>query len=155
MPRTVHDRGGFAGLLAEQARRTGVAGYPGDGTQRWPAVHALDAAVPFRLALESAPAGTAWYAVADEGDAVRDIAAVIGRRLALPVRSVPEETFGPFGPIFAMDQPPSDVHTREALGWRPTHPGLLADLENLRPSRCSDVPGRVPGRSDTYRPARP
>ncbi|MGV9391836.1 SDR family oxidoreductase [Streptomyces olivaceus] len=135
MPRTVHDRGagGFAGLLAEQARRTGVAGYPGDGTQRWPAVHALDAAVLFRLALESAPAGTAWHAVADEGDAVRDIAAVIGRRLGLPVRSVPEETFGPFGPIFAMDQPASGAHTREALGWRPTRPGLLADLENLRP----------------------
>src|ERR1700761_1196010 len=80
MPRTVHNegKGGFAGLLTEQARRTGVAGYPGDGAQRWPAVHALDAAVLFRLALESAPAGTAWHAVADEGDAVRDIAAVIG-----------------------------------------------------------------------------
>ena len=76
MPRTVHNegQGGFAGLLADQARRTGVAGYPGDGTQRWPAVHALDAAVLFRLALESAPAGTSWHAVADEGDAVRDIA---------------------------------------------------------------------------------
>ena len=61
-------RGGFAGLLADQARRRGVAGYPGDGTQRWPAVHALDAAVLFRLALESAPAGTSWHAVAAEGD---------------------------------------------------------------------------------------
>jgi nucleoside-diphosphate-sugar epimerase len=72
MPRTVHNQGngGFAGLLADQARRTGVAGYPGNGTQRWPAVHALDAAVLFRLALESAPAGTSWHAVADEGDAV-------------------------------------------------------------------------------------
>ena len=114
------------------ARRTGVAGYPGDGTQRWPAVHALDAAVLFRLALESAPAGTSWHAVADEGDEVRDIAAVIGRRLGLPVESVPEETFGPFGPIFAMDQPASSAHTREALGWQPTHPSLLEDLENIR-----------------------
>ncbi|MEU2308756.1 SDR family oxidoreductase [Streptomyces misionensis] len=135
MPRTVHNegKGGFAGLLTEQARRTGVAGYPGDGTQRWPAVHALDAAVLFRLALESAPAGTAWHAVADEGDAVRDIATVVGRRLGLPVEAVPEETFGPFGPIFAMDQPASSAHTREALGWQPTHPSLLEDLENIQP----------------------
>ena len=135
MPRTVHNegKGGFAGLLADQARRAGVAGYPGDGTQRWPAVHALDAAVLFRLALESAPAGTSWHAVADEGDAVRDIAAVIGRRLGLPVEAVPEGNFGPFGPIFAMDQPASSARTRDALGWHPAHPSLLADLENLQP----------------------
>jgi len=135
MPRTVHNQGqgGFAGLLTDAARRTGVAGYPGDGSQRWPAVHALDAAVLFRLALESAPAGTAWHAVADEGDAVRDIATVIGRRLSMPAQSVPEETFGPFGAIFAMDQPSSSTYTREALSWEPTHPGLLEDLENLQP----------------------
>jgi nucleoside-diphosphate-sugar epimerase len=135
MPRTVHNegKGGFAGLLTDQARHAGVAGYPGDGTQRWPAVHALDAAVLFRLALESAPAGTSWHAVADEGDAVRDIATVIGRRLGLPVQPVPQENFGPFGPIFAMDQPASSARTRDALGWQPTHPSLLADLENVRP----------------------
>jgi nucleoside-diphosphate-sugar epimerase len=135
MPRTVHVNGdgGFAGLLTGIARSTGVSGYPGDGTQRWPAVHALDAANLIRLVLEGAPAGTAWHAVDDEGDAVRDIAAVIGRRLGLPVRSVPEETFGPIGPVFAMDQPASSAHTREALGWEPTHPRLLADLENLQP----------------------
>ncbi|WIV56201.1 SDR family oxidoreductase [Amycolatopsis nalaikhensis] len=135
MPRTVHNegKGGFAGLLTDQARRTGVVGYPGDGTQRWPAVHARDAAVLFRLALESAPAGTAWHAVADEGDAVRDIAAVIGRRLGLPVEPVPQENFGPFGPIFATDQPATSAHTREVLGWQPKHPSLLEDLENVRP----------------------
>ncbi|HEY0237917.1 MAG TPA: SDR family oxidoreductase [Friedmanniella sp.] len=135
LPRTVHHRGqgGFAGLLTDIARRSGVSGYPGDGAQRWPAVHALDAAVLFRLVLESAPAGTAWHAVADEGDAVRDIASVIGRRLGLPVASRPTEDFGPFGPIFAMDQPSSSAHTREALGWQPVHPGLLDDLELLRP----------------------
>jgi nucleoside-diphosphate-sugar epimerase len=135
MPRTVHNegKGGFAGLLADQARRTGVSGYPGNGTQRWPAVHALDAAVLFRLALESAPAGTSWHAVADEGDAVRDIAAVIGRRLGVPVEAVPEDNFGPFGPIFAMDQPASSARTRDALGWHPTHPSLLEDLENIQP----------------------
>jgi nucleoside-diphosphate-sugar epimerase len=135
MPRTVHNQGngGFAGLLTDIARRTGVSGYPGDGTQRWPAVHALDAAVLFRLALELAPAGTSWHAVADEGDTVRDIAAVIGRRLELPVEAVPQETFGPLGPIFATDQPSSSTHTRKTLGWEPTHPSLLKDLENIQP----------------------
>ncbi|KQV06415.1 SDR family oxidoreductase [Leifsonia sp. Root112D2] len=134
MPRTVHNQGngGFAGVLTAVARQTGVSGYPGDGTQRWPAVHALDAAVLFRLALELAPAGTSWHAVADEGDAVRDIAAVIGRRLDLPVENVPEERFGALGPIFAADQPASSTHTRKALGWEPTHPGLLEDLENIQ-----------------------
>ena len=110
-----------------------MSGYPGDGAQRWPAVHALDAAILFRLALESAPAGTAWHAVADEGDAVLDIATVIGRRLGLPVQPVPQENFGPFGPIFAMDQPASSARTRDALGWQPTHPSLLEDLENVQP----------------------
>ncbi|MFG1973485.1 SDR family oxidoreductase [Nonomuraea fuscirosea] len=135
LPRTVHNQGtgGFAGLLTGIARQSGVSGYPGDGTQRWPAVHALDAAVLFRLALETAPAGTAWHAVADEGDRVRDIAAVIGRRLGLPVESVPPETYGPLGSIFAADQPSSSAHTRRALGWEPKHPSLLADLENVQP----------------------
>lgn len=135
LPRTVHNEGegGFAGVLTGIARQTGVSGYPRDGAQRWPAVHALDAAVLFRLALEKAPAGTAWHAVDDEGDAVRDIAAVIGRRLGLPVESVPEESYGPLGQIFVMDQPSSSAHTREALGWEPKHPSLLEDLENIEP----------------------
>ena len=135
MPRTVHNEGngGFAGLLTGIARRTGVSGYPGDGTQRWPAVHALDAAVLFRLALERAPAGTSWHAVADEGDAVHDIAAVIGRRLGLPIEAVSQETFGPLGPIFATDQPSSSTYTREVLDWEPTHMSLLEDLENIQP----------------------
>lgn len=135
LPRTVHSDGdgGFAGMLTQIARRTGVSGYPGDGTQRWPAVHALDAAVLFRLALEQAEGGTSWHAVADEGDRVRDIAAVIGRRLDLPVETVPEETYGPLGPIFASDQPSSSAHTRKTLGWEPTHPSLLEDLENIQP----------------------
>ena len=135
MPRTVHNHGtgGFAGLLTGIARRTGVSGYPGDGAQRWPAVHALDAAVFFRLALERAPAGSSWHAVADEGDKVRDIAAVIGRRLGLPVEPVPVRTYGPLGPIFAADQPSSSARTRRELGWEPAHPSLLEDLENVRP----------------------
>ncbi|MFF8919606.1 3-beta hydroxysteroid dehydrogenase, partial [Streptomyces sp. NPDC015032] len=135
LPRTVHDQGtgGFASLLTDIARRTGVSGYPGDGTQRWPAVHALDAAVLFRLALEQAEAGTSWHAVADEGDRVRDIAAVIGRRLGLPVESVPSQTYGPLGPIFANDQPSSSARTRQTLGWEPKHLSLLEDLENIQP----------------------
>ncbi|MFD7160202.1 SDR family oxidoreductase [Kribbella sp. NPDC059898] len=135
MPRTVHNQGdgGFAGLLTQIARQSGVSGYPGDGAQRWPAVHALDAAVLFRLVLENAEAGTAWHAVDDEGDAVRDIAAVIGRRLGLPVQSVPEATYGALGPIFAADQPASSAYTRKTLGWQPEHPKLLADLENIQP----------------------
>jgi nucleoside-diphosphate-sugar epimerase len=135
LPRTVHNQGtgGFAGVLTGIARQTGVSGYPGDGSQRWPAVHALDTAVLIRLALEQAPAGSSWHAVADEGDQVRDIAAVIGRRLGLPVESVPTETYGPLGPIFASDQPSTSAHTRQALGWEPKHPSLLEDLENIQP----------------------
>jgi nucleoside-diphosphate-sugar epimerase len=131
LPRTVHidGTGGFAGILAERARTTGVAAYPGDGAQRWPAVHAADAAVLFRLALESAPGGTAWHAVADEGDSVLSIAAVIGRRLGVPVEQQATEAFGPLGPVFVVDQPSSSAHTRVTLGWTPTHPSLLDDLE--------------------------
>ncbi|GAB6856135.1 SDR family oxidoreductase [Microbacterium xylanilyticum] len=135
LPRTVHKNGtgGFAGILTNIARTNGTAIYPGDGAQRWPAVHADDAASLFRLALESAPAGTSWHAVGDEGDPVRDIVEVIGRRLELPVASVPPETFGPLGAIFVADQPASSRRTREELGWTPTHPSLLADLENIAP----------------------
>jgi nucleoside-diphosphate-sugar epimerase len=135
LPRTVHSDGdgGFAGMLTQIARQTGISGYAGDGSQRWPAVHALDAAVLFRLALEQAPAGSSWHAVADEGDSVKDIATVIGRRLNLSVQSVPEQTYGPLGVIFATDQPASSAYTRETLGWEPTHPSLLEDLENIQP----------------------
>ena len=92
-----------------------------------------DGRTPPPTPARSAPAGTAWHAVADEGDQVRDLATVIGRRLGLPVQQVPQEHFGPFGPIFAMDQPATSKHTRETLGWQPTHPGQLQDLENVQP----------------------
>ena len=135
LPRTVHQNGegGFAGLLTQIARSSGVSGYPGDGTQRWPAVHSADAAALFRIALEAAPAGSSWHAVADEGDQVGEIANVIGRRLGVPVQPVPVEAYGPIGAIFALDQPASSLHTREKLGWEPTHPSLLEDLESIRP----------------------
>lgn len=135
LPRTVHQNGegGFAGVLTEVARSTGVSGYPGDGAQRWPAVHSADAASLFRLALENAPAGSSWHAVADEADPVRAIADIIGRRLGVPVQSVPDETYGALGSVFALDQPSSSIRTRQELGWVPTHPSLLEDLELTRP----------------------
>jgi nucleoside-diphosphate-sugar epimerase len=132
LPRTVHgdgDRHGFIARLVAIARDQGVSGYPGDGSSRWPAVHVLDAAHLFRLAIEQAPAGSRLHAVGDEGVPIRDIAGVIGRHLNLPAASVPAEDFGWLGQILAVDQPASSALTRELLGWRPVQPGLLEDLE--------------------------
>jgi nucleoside-diphosphate-sugar epimerase len=131
LPRSVHAAGGpygFASVLVETARRTGVSGYVGDGSQRWPAVHRLDAARLFRLVLEQAAPGTVAHAVADQGDTMRSIAEVIGRQLDLPIEAVPAENFGFLGHIFAIDQPSSSALTRERFGWKPTHPSLLEDL---------------------------
>lgn len=131
LPRSVHTaegRYGFASLLIAAARRTGVSGYVGDGTQRWPAVHTLDAARLFRLALEDAAPGTVLHAVADEGDPMRTLAETIGHRLDLPVEAVPAEGFGFLGQVFALDQPASSTLTRQKFGWQPTHPSLLDDL---------------------------
>jgi len=131
LPRSVHapdGRYGFAGMLIEAARRTGVSGYVGDGSQRWPAVHRLDAARLFRLAVEGAPAGTVLHAVADEGDPMQAIAEVIGGRLGVPTASVAAESFGFLGTIFGIDQPASSAVTQQRFGWQPTHPSLLDDL---------------------------
>ncbi len=131
LPRSVHDAGGrygFAGLLIQAAQRGGVSAYVGDGTQRWPAVHRDDAARLFRLALEQAPPGSVLHAVGDEGDPMRAIAEVIGRRVGVPVESAPAEAFGVLGAIFAVDQPSSSALTRDRFGWEPTHPSLLKDL---------------------------
>lgn len=132
LPRSVHDAGGrygFSSLLIQAARRRGVSAYVGDGTQRWPAVHRDDAATLFRLALEQAPPGSVLHAVGDEGDPIRAIADVIGRRLGVPVQSAPAEDFGPLGAMFAIDQPSSSALTRRRFGWNPSHPSLLDDLE--------------------------
>lgn len=132
LPRSVHDAGGrygFAGILIQAARQRGVSAYVGDGAQRWPAVHRDDAASLFRLALEQAPPGSVLHAVGDEGDPMRAIAEVIGRRLSVPVESAPAEKFGPLGTIFAVDQPSSSALTRRRFGWKPTGPSLLEDLE--------------------------
>ena len=131
---TVHGQGdhGFVATLAGIARAKGVSGYVGDGANRWPAVHVLDAARLVRLALEGAPAGSVVHAVGEEGVAARDIAEAIGQGLGVPTASVaPDqaaEHFGWIGRFFALDTPASSALTRELLGWAPTHPGLLDDL---------------------------
>jgi nucleoside-diphosphate-sugar epimerase len=135
LPPTVHGDGdnGFMAALIGIARARGVSGYVGDGSNRWPAVHRLDAARLFRLALEQAPAGSVWHAVADEGVPIHAIAEVIGRHLNLPVVSIsPQdagEHFGWLAAFIGIDSPASSVLTRERLGWQPTHPGLIEDLE--------------------------
>jgi nucleoside-diphosphate-sugar epimerase len=128
---TVHGRGdhGFVAALVDIARRGGVSGYPGDGSNRWPAVHVADAAALVRLVAEEAPAGTSWHAVDEEGVTTKAIAEAIGRQLDLPVRSVPAEHFEWLAMFFAMDAPVSSEKTRAKLGWKPTHPGLIADLD--------------------------
>jgi nucleoside-diphosphate-sugar epimerase len=131
LPRTVHgdgDRHGFIARMVTAARETGISGYVGDGSSRWPAVHVRDVAHLFRLAVEQAPAGSRLHAVGDEGVATREIAAVIGRHLGVPIGSVPPESFGFLGMVLSIDQPASAALTRELLGWRPVQPGLLQDL---------------------------
>ncbi|KUI28623.1 SDR family oxidoreductase [Mycobacterium sp. GA-2829] len=131
---TVHGAGdhGFVARLVAIARDKGVSAYPGDGANRWPAVHRDDAAVLFRSAVESAPAGTVLHAIAEEGIPTRDIAEAIGRGLSLPTRSVPADTiydhFGWLGAFFGQDLPASSALTRDRFGWQPTRPGLLDDL---------------------------
>jgi nucleoside-diphosphate-sugar epimerase len=135
LPPTNHGEGdnGFMATLVAIARDKGVSGYIGDGTDRWPAVHRLDSARLFHLALENAPAGSTLHAVADEGVPVRDIAEVIGRHLNLPVASVPPadagEHFTWLARFLAADSPASSTLTRERLGWHPTRPGLIDDLD--------------------------
>ena len=132
LPRSVHGEGDAHGLIARlvaAGREKGIAAYVGAGTARWPAVHVLDAAHLFRLALEQAPAGSVLHAVGDEGVAIRDVAEVVGRRLDLPVTSVEADELGFLGTLLGIDQPASAGKTRELLGWQPAHPGLLDDLE--------------------------
>ncbi|MEO5730243.1 MAG: SDR family oxidoreductase, partial [Byssovorax sp.] len=135
---SVHGDGdhGFVPTLIRVAREQGFAMYVGDGKNRWPAVHRLDAARLYRLALEKGTTGARFHGVADEGVPIRDIAEVIGRRLNVPVVSrSPEEAaalLGFIGHVLAMDGPASSKQTQEQLGWRPSGPGLIADLEQGR-----------------------
>lgn len=131
---TVHGPGdhGFIATLVAIARAKGVSGYVGDGDSHWPAVHRLDAAHLVRLTVESAPAGSALHAVADEGVPTLAIAQAIGAGLGLPVVSVPvdqaTEHFDWLGRFFALDTRTSSAWTRELMAWTPRHPGLLEDL---------------------------
>ena len=133
LPRSVHGQGerhGFIPQLIAAARAKGVCGYIGDGASRWPAVHVKDAASLYRLAIEQAPAGAVLNAVGDEGVPVREIAEAIGRHLNLPARSLPAEEFGGMlVPLLSRDMPASSTITQELLGWQPTHPGLIEDIE--------------------------
>jgi nucleoside-diphosphate-sugar epimerase len=139
LPPSVHGDGdhGFVPTLIRIAREKGVSVYKGDGLNRWPAVHRLDAAHLFRLALEKARAAeTRFHGVAEEGVAFREIAEVIGRHLNIPaVSKSPEEAaqhFGWFAHFAAMNNPASSHRTRELLGWQPKQPGLIADLDRSR-----------------------
>jgi nucleoside-diphosphate-sugar epimerase len=127
------DKQGFIPILINIARNTGVSGYVGEGANRWPAAHTLDVAVLYRLALEAAPAGSQLYAAAEEGIPVREIAEVIGRHLGIPAVSVPAanaaDHFKGFG-FITMDITMPNADTRQLLGWEPTHPGLIADLDD-------------------------
>ena len=135
LPPTVHGDGdhGFMATLVGLARARGGAGYPGDGANRWPAVHRSDAARLARLALESAPAGSVLHAVGDEGVPFRDIAEAIGRGLDVPVTLTPpegaEEQFGVLAHFVGLDAPATATVTRELLDWEPTGPSLIEDLD--------------------------
>ncbi|MGW6280234.1 SDR family oxidoreductase [Kribbella sp. NPDC055071] len=126
------DHHGFAPSLIGFARTNGFSAYIGDGTNHWPSVHTVDAARLYRLALESAPAGTRLHAVAEEGIEFRRIAEAIGRKLDLPARSVePDEAaeyIGFLARFAVMDNPVSAARTTQLLDWHPTHPGLLDEL---------------------------
>ncbi len=133
---TVHsslDHHGFIPMLIATARKNGFAAYVGDGSARWPAVHTLDAARLYRLALESAPPGSRLHAAAEEGVAFRAIAEAIARGVGVPAKSIPAEQagelFGGFlGIVAQLDNPTSSARTRELLAWKPTHAELLADI---------------------------
>jgi nucleoside-diphosphate-sugar epimerase len=135
LPPSVHGAGdyGFVPRLIEVARSRGASAHVGDGSNRWPAVHRLDAAHLFCLAFEAAPAGSVLHGIGDEGVPTREIAEVIGRHLELPVVSLSAEAagdhFGWLGAFFGADVPASSALTRELLGWNPVHPGLIADLD--------------------------
>jgi nucleoside-diphosphate-sugar epimerase len=126
------DHGGFVPTLIELARRNGFAAYVGDGANRWPAVHTLDAARLYRLALESAPPGSRLHGAADEGVPFREIAAAIGRGVGVPARSIaPNEApqhLGALAALAQIDNPTSSARTRALVRWQPTHPTLLEDL---------------------------
>jgi nucleoside-diphosphate-sugar epimerase len=149
LPPTVHGDGdnGFMAFVVATAREKGVSAYIGDGANRWPAANRLDVAPLFRLALESAPAGSTLHAAAEEGVPIGDVAAAIGAELDLPVESISPESapahFAWLAAFLGLDSPATSAKTRELLGWEPTHPGLIADLE-------ADYYYREPATAETH-----
>jgi nucleoside-diphosphate-sugar epimerase len=117
-------------ILIGIAREKGISAYIGDGMNRWPAIHRRDAARVFRMALESGVARPTYHAIAEEGITFKEIADAIGHGLGLPVEAREAEHFGWFAAFAGMDIPTSSTITRELVGWKPTYPGLLDDLEN-------------------------
>jgi nucleoside-diphosphate-sugar epimerase len=139
IPEIMHsttDNAGFLPILIGLAKEKGVAGFPGDGANRWSAVHARDLASLFRLALEKGSAGKTWHAVSDEGIRFREIAEAIGSRLGLPAVSIPADVlvlpgfFGFLTNLVTLDTPASNAITRQTLGWEPTQSSVLKDLDN-------------------------
>jgi hypothetical protein len=141
------DHHGFIPTLVAMARQKGVAGYVGDGANRWPAGHTLDAAHLYRLAVESAPAGTRLHAVGDEGIPFREIAATIARHLDVPTASIPAGEaaghFGFLGTLVQLDNPTSSALTRELMSWKPEHPGLIEDIDGAHYSPAPPGPGHA------------
>ena len=139
----VHDtrKQGLVTYAIATARQRGVSAYVGEGTNRWAAAHIGDVARLYRLALERPAAGARWHAVAEEGVPFRDIAEIVGRGLNVPVQPIPSEQapghFGWWGAFAGADLSASSARTRERLGWEPTGPGLLADLQGMDYSQAA------------------
>ena len=135
LPPSVHGKGdkGFIPFIINQARKKGLSAYVGDGNNRWPAVHRLDAVHAFRLAIEKASKGERYNAIDDEGVTIREIAELIGKKLNLPVKSITQEEamqhFDWMSRFIVFDNPATSYKTQEQLGWKPTHTGLIEDMQ--------------------------
>lgn len=154
--RSTLDDHGFVPTLISSARAAGLSGYVGDDPNRWPASHTLDAGRLYRPALEKASAGSRLHAVGDEGIPVRQIAGTIGRHLGVPTASTPPKKaaahFGWLAQSITIDNPTSSARTRQLLGWEPSHPDLIADLDQGHYFTTDDPCSRVAADNHRVRP---